>query len=140
MRPLLIAAVLAVGAAVTLPSNATAATSLFVATTGNDSNAGTQAAPLRTVQKAVDRAQPGDTIYLRGGTYAPSTNIQILKNGTSSAPITLRGYNNERVIIDGENMPHTPGAVGSSIPRAERGAIHIEGDHWRLIGLEIIHG
>jgi len=140
MRPLLIAAVLAVGAAVALPSNATAATSLFVATTGNDSNAGTQAAPLKTVQKAVDRAQPGDTIYLRGGTYAPSTNIQILKNGTSSAPITMRNYSNERVIIDGENMPYTPGAVGSSIPRAERGAIHIEGDHWRLIGLEVIHG
>jgi hypothetical protein len=140
MRPLLIAAVLAVGAAVALPSNATAATSVFVATTGSDSNAGTQAAPLKTVQKAVDRAQPGDTIYLRGGTYAPSTNIQILKNGTASAPITMRNYNNERVIIDGENMPYTPGAVGSSIPRAERGAIHIEGDHWRLIGLEIIHG
>ncbi|NGY64248.1 DUF1565 domain-containing protein [Lentzea sp. NEAU-D13] len=140
MKLLLIAAGLAVGVAVGLPSNADAATSLFVATNGSDSNPGTQAAPLKTVQKAVDRAQPGDTIYLRGGTYAPSTNVQILKNGTSSAPITLRGYNNERVIIDGENMPHTPGAVGSSIPRAERGAIHIEGDHWRLIGLEIVHG
>ncbi|WP_267897452.1 right-handed parallel beta-helix repeat-containing protein [Micromonospora deserti] len=117
------------------PTNA-----LYVATNGNDSNPGTLSAPLRTIQRAVDLAQPGYTIYLRGGTYAPSTNIQILKNGTSSQPITMRNYTNERVIIDGENMPYTPGAVDSTIPRPERGAIHIEGDWWRLIGLEIIHG
>lgn len=113
---------------------------LYVATNGNDSNAGTLAAPLRTIQRAVDLAQAGTTIQLRGGTYAPSTNVQILKNGTASQPITIRNYNGERVILDGENMPYTPGAVGSTIPRPERGAIHIEGDYWRLIGLEIIHG
>ena len=117
------------------PTNA-----LYVATNGNDGNAGSLAAPLRTIQRAVDLVQPGQTIFVRGGTYAPSTNIQILKNGTSSQPITMRNYDNERVIIDGENMPYTPGAVDSSIPRPERGAIHIEGDWWRLIGLEIIHG
>jgi hypothetical protein len=113
---------------------------LYVATNGDDSGPGTLAAPLRTIQKAVDLAQPGHTIHIRGGTYAPSTNIQILKDGTASQPITMRNYNNERVILDGENMPYTPGDVGSTIPRAQRGAIHIEGDYWRLIGLEIIHG
>ncbi|WP_082404292.1 right-handed parallel beta-helix repeat-containing protein [Saccharothrix sp. NRRL B-16348] len=116
------------------------ADSLYVATDGNDSNPGTLAAPLRTIQRGVDLAQPGYTIHVRGGTYAPSTNIQLLKNGTASQPITLRNHNGEHVVIDGENMPHTPGAVGSSIPRPERGAVHIEGDHWRLIGLEIVHG
>jgi hypothetical protein len=116
------------------------ANALYVATNGDDSNAGTLAAPLRTVQRAVDLAQPGYTIYLRAGTYAPSTNVQLLKNGTASQPIALRNYNNERAIIDGENMPHTPAPVGGSIPRPERGAIHIEGDYWRLTGLEIIHG
>jgi len=116
------------------------ATALYVATNGDDGNPGTLAAPLATIQRAVDLAQPGYTIHIRGGTYAPSSNIQILKNGTSSQPITLRNYGNERVVIDGENMPYTPGAVDSTIPRAQRGAIHIEGDWWRLIGLEIIHG
>jgi hypothetical protein len=113
---------------------------LYVATNGNDANPGTLAQPLRTVQRAVDLAQAGTTILLRGGTYAPSTNIQLLKNGTASQPITLRNYQNERAIIDGENMPHTPAPVDGSIPRSERGAVHIEGDNWRLIGLEIIRG
>jgi hypothetical protein len=115
-------------------------TTLYVAANGSDSNPGTLAAPLRSIQRAVDLAQPGYTIEVRGGTYAPSTNIQLVKNGTSSQPITLRNYNGERVIIDGENMPHTPAPVGGSIPRPERGAVHIEGDNWRLAGLEIIHG
>jgi hypothetical protein len=113
---------------------------LYVAGDGNDSNPGTLAAPLRTIQRAVDLAQAGTTIQVRGGTYAPSANIKLLKSGTASQPITLRNYNGERVVVDGENMPYTPGAVGSSIPRAERGAVHIEGEHWRLIGLEIVHG
>ncbi|HET9139421.1 right-handed parallel beta-helix repeat-containing protein, partial [Actinophytocola sp.] len=71
---------------------------------------------------------------------APTTNLQLIKNGTSTQPITLRNYNGERVIIDGENMPHTPAPVDGSIPRPERGAIHLEGDNWRLTGLEIING
>ncbi|HZM82381.1 MAG TPA: right-handed parallel beta-helix repeat-containing protein [Candidatus Limnocylindrales bacterium] len=114
---------------------------LYVSPSGNDSNPGTTlTAPLRTVQRAVDLAIPGTTILLRAGTYAPSTNIQVLKNGTASQPITMQNYNNERAIIDGENMPHTPDPSGGSIPRPERGAIHLEGDFWRFIGLEIVHG
>lgn len=116
------------------------AAALYVSPSGNDANAGTLAAPLRTIQRGVDLAQPGTTIYLRGGTYAPGTNIQLLKNGTASQPYTLRSYAGERAVIDGENMLHTPAPVGGSIPRAERGAVHIEGEYWRLIGLEIIHG
>lgn len=113
---------------------------VYVATNGNDGNPGTLSQPVRTVQRGVDLAEAGTTIFIRGGTYAPSTNIQLLKNGTPSQPITMRNYNDEPVIIDGENMPFTPGEVDSSIPRPERGAIHIEGDWWHLIDLEIIHG
>lgn len=143
LKLLAVGAAFAVSAVLALPlpgSAAAIADPLHVATNGVDSNPGTLAAPLRTIQKAVDLALPGSTINLRGGTYAPSTNVQLLKNGTSSQPITMRNHNGERVVIDGENMPYTPGAVGSTIPRPERGAIHIEGDYWRLIGLEIIHG
>ena len=137
-----LAAALGAGAAPAAAADpvSVSATTLYVATNGNDANPGTAAQPLATIQKAVDLAQAGTTIAVRGGTYAPSTNIQLLKSGTASEPITLTAYNGERVVIDGENMPYTPGAVGSSIPRAQRGAIHIEGEYWRISGLEIIHG
>jgi hypothetical protein len=117
-----------------------AATTLYVATNGNDANAGTPAAPLATIQKAVSLVTAGGTIAVRGGTYPLSTNIQITKSGTASAPITLTGYQSEKVIIDGEALPYTPGAVGSTIPSAGRGAIHMEASYWRIAGLEIVHG
>jgi hypothetical protein len=116
-------------------------TVLTVAANGNDSNSGSLSAPLRTVQRAVDLAGPGTTIQIRGGTYAPSTNIRIIgKNGTSSQPITMRSYNGEKVVIDGDNMPHTPAPLGGSIPRRERGAIHVDANWWRFIDIEITNG
>jgi hypothetical protein len=139
------AAALAAAAALLLlgalaqPASAQTAT-LTVATDGNDTNPGTLAAPLRTLQHAVDLAEPGTVIQIRGGTYAPETNIRVLESGTASQPITMRAYQDEHVVIDGENMPWTPGELGSTIPRIERGALHVEGDWWRFEGLEIIHG
>ncbi|MFI7542349.1 right-handed parallel beta-helix repeat-containing protein [Actinoplanes sp. NPDC049599] len=119
---------------------AAAATTYYVATTGNDGNAGTQAAPLATIQRAVSLVPASGTIAVRGGTYALTTNIQITRSGTAAAPITLTAYQGEKVTIDGEALPYTPGAVGSTIPSAGRGAIHMEASYWRLTGLEIVHG
>ena len=45
------------------------AAEFHVATKGNDANPGTPAAPLRTIQRAADRAQPGDVITVHAGTY-----------------------------------------------------------------------
>ncbi|MFK3983134.1 right-handed parallel beta-helix repeat-containing protein [Micromonospora sp. NPDC050397] len=114
--------------------------SLVVATNGDDSAPGSLERPLRTIQRAVDLAQPGDTIAVRGGTYAPTGNIRITRSGTATAPITLTGYGTERVLIDGEQMPHTPAPLDGSIPNAERGAIHMAASYWRLVGLEIANG
>lgn len=46
-----------------------AANAWYVAPTGSDNNAGTQAAPFQSVTKAQSVAATGDTVYLRGGTY-----------------------------------------------------------------------
>jgi hypothetical protein len=119
---------------------AAAVTSLVVATNGDDGNTGTEAQPLRTIQRAVDLAQPGTVISVRGGTYPLTRNVQITRSGTSGQPITLTRYGSERVVIDGEALPHTPAPVGGSIPRAERGAIHLAASYWRLAGLEIVNG
>ncbi|CUA66863.1 hypothetical protein RSOLAG22IIIB_00312 [Rhizoctonia solani] len=116
------------------------ATAIYVSPTGNDSAAGTLAAPLKSIQRAIDKAVAGDTIYLRGGTYALTTNLQITKSGTASAKYTLTNYQTEKVIIDGEGLPYTPAPVGGSIPEKSRGILHIEGSYWRLIGLELVNG
>lgn len=80
-----------------------AARDIFVSPDGSGS--GTLDAPFGSIQDAVDDAEAGDTIYLREGTYAPDANIQVGKSGTSSAPITVKPYEGEKVIVDGENMP-----------------------------------
>jgi hypothetical protein len=79
------------------------AKNIYVSPTGNGS--GTLESPYGSIQTAVNAAAAGDTIYLRAGTYAPSANIQVAKNGTRTAPISVRPYQNEKVVIDGENMP-----------------------------------
>ncbi|WP_079052458.1 right-handed parallel beta-helix repeat-containing protein [Streptomyces regalis] len=121
-------------------SEASGATTLVVATDGSDSAPGTLAQPLRTIQRAVDLARPGDVITVRGGIYALTDNITITASGTASQPVSLGPYQGERVVVDGEQLPasHTP--VGGSIPRAERGAIHMEASYWRISGLELVNG
>jgi hypothetical protein len=80
-----------------------AAKNIYVSPTGKGS--GTLESPYGSIQDAVNAAAAGDTIFLRGGTYAPSANIQVKKSGTRTAPISVRPYQNEKVVIDGENMP-----------------------------------
>ena len=65
----------------------------YVATNGSDTNDGSLANPLKTIQKAFDLAKPADIIELRGGTHE-SREIKIR---TSS--ITLRSYPGEWAII-----------------------------------------
>jgi hypothetical protein len=63
-----------------------------------------------------------------------------MKSGTAAAPYTITNYAGERVLLDAEQMPHTPAPLDASIPNAERGAIHIEASYWRISGIEIAHG
>lgn len=81
--------------------------SYYVATNGNDSNPGSIDKPLRSIQKAVNMARPGDVIYVRGGTYSES--IVIRNSGTVDKPIVLAAYPGEKPVIDGQyNLPAVP--------------------------------
>ena len=70
-------------------SPAYAATDYWVAPTGADTNGGTQTAPFKTLQKALDVAQPGTTINLAAGTYREA--VATKTAGTAAAPITIKG-------------------------------------------------
>ncbi len=69
--------------------------------------------------------KPGDTIYLRGGTYRLDTSAEPDTSyweiaGTAAAPITVRNYPGERVQIDIDYQ------------------LQVHGVHTRYIGLEFI--
>jgi hypothetical protein len=69
MAAIAVAPAATVAVAVTT-SDAVAASAYYVAPNGNDSAAGTQAAPWASIAHAQAVARPGDTVYFRGGTYA----------------------------------------------------------------------
>ena len=77
--------------------------SFYVATTGNDSNPGTQAAPWRTVQHAADTARAGSTVNVRGGIYEELVSINASGNA-SDGFITFRSYPGETAILDAEHF------------------------------------
>ncbi|MGI5213960.1 right-handed parallel beta-helix repeat-containing protein [Plantactinospora sp. CA-290183] len=128
------------GSAAPFPGALTAGPELFVAPTGDDANPGSIDQPLSSLHRAVELATPGTTIQLRAGTYAPGTNIRIMKDGTAAQPYTITAYRGEQVLLDGENLPHTPAPVDGSIPNLERGVLHIEADFWRIVDIEIANG
>lgn len=60
---------------------------LYVAPTGQDSNAGTAAAPLQTLQAAANRVAAGDTVIVSAGTYR---GFNLTKSGAADARITFQ--------------------------------------------------
>lgn len=72
---------------------------IHVAVTGNDANAGTAAAPLKTIAKATPTAKPGDCVLVHAGTYAESTTIGFFAEGTASAPIVVRSVDGRGAAI-----------------------------------------
>ena len=64
---------------------------------GNDSNDGLSASsPFKTIQKAADLTNPGDTVQIMNGVYTNSNPngqvVKITRSGTESAWITYKAY------------------------------------------------
>src|SRR4028118_695384 len=94
------------------------ASSYYVSTKGNDANRGTSLrAPLRTIQKAVDAAKPGDIVLVRGGTYGET--VSTSRSGTPNARITIQNYKNEAVTVSGiDPIVGAWTSVGNEVYRA----------------------
>jgi alpha-N-arabinofuranosidase len=87
---------------ITLAAAAQAA-EIHVAVNGVDSNPGTRTAPLRTVQRAADLAQPGDIITVHAGVYRER--IHPPRGGVSDAKrITYQAALGEKVEIKGSEV------------------------------------
>lgn len=109
-------------------SSLTQAATYYVATSGSNSNPGTFAAPFATLQKAHDVANPGDTIYMRGGTYI-AQQVSVSRNGVSGGYINVVNYPGEVPILDAVN-DNRPGAA----------AIRVSASWWHFKGLEVRNG
>ena len=72
----------------------------YVSMTGSDSNPGTIGLPFATIGKAADVLEPGDTCYVREGTYHQTASITGL-SGLEGAEIIFQPYPGETVLFDG---------------------------------------
>lgn len=75
----------------------------YVATGGDDGNAGSMDKPLRTIGKALGLVSPGDSVIVRGGTF--SEKVVIARTGAQGKYITLKAYPGEIPVIDGTGLP-----------------------------------
>jgi hypothetical protein len=71
----------------------------WVSPHGNDAHTGIQAAPWQTLRKAAAQAAPGDTIFLRAGTYGET--LRPARSGEPDKPIRFVGAPGERPILSG---------------------------------------
>ena len=115
---------------------AASANDIHVATTGNDDNAGTEAAPLLTIHKAMEIVQPGDRILVHEGTYMISKRIKIpALNTNPDLRCELRAWPEDavgKVIIDGTNMN-----PASEIEFKQSRCIYVDhlANYWTFYGL-----
>jgi hypothetical protein len=82
-----------------LLANGLGAGEFYVSPAGDDANPGTEAKPWRTVQGAVNRLQPGDTLSLRGGVYREA--VVVPRSGVAGKPIVIKAYRDERAVVSG---------------------------------------
>ena len=100
-------------------------TSLYVSLDGDDNAAdGSIDLAFRTLQAAVDHAEPGDEIVLRAGTYTGGVTIY-------DSHITLRSHDGERAKIQ---VPIDDPSMHQVI------RFHIDADHGRISNLELQGG
>jgi uncharacterized protein YjdB len=95
------------------------------AAAGNDANAGTSAAPWRTLQHAADVTSPGDTVIVNDGVYTGGGNVvTISRSGTAAGWLVFRAAHLWGAVIDGQNNSSTVG-------------IEINGNYVRVEGFEV---
>ncbi len=76
--------------------------SFYVAPAGSDLAAGTQAAPFRTLGRAMKALAKGDTLLVRGGVYNENLEIATASgyaSGERGNPITVKAYPGESAVL-----------------------------------------
>ena len=109
-----------------IATGAEAGRALVVAPNGDDANIGTVLAPLQSIHKAIQIAEPGDTVFVRNGRYPAGTVIKA--RGSEHKPIVIRNFPNERPVIDGR------GVAGSGLILDNAQHVTVRGFEIRAVG------
>jgi hypothetical protein len=110
-----------------LPITSIRAATYYVDPKGSDAAAGAIDQPFASLKKGNDKAAAGDTVYIRGGTYAMSAAISITKSGISDSKRTcFWAYQNEKPVFDFTGVSATISA-----------GINISGSWVHIKGLEV---
>ncbi len=93
------------------------ANTYYVATNGSNDNPGTLEQPFASINDATNKVQPGDKVYVRGGTYNLNREVWIGNSGTADQRIVFESYPGETAILDGSNLGafYIVGIVGQYI-------------------------
>jgi parallel beta-helix repeat protein len=102
------------------------AATYFVATNGNDTTGtGAIGAPFRNLGKALSVMGPGDTVFLRGGTYSTPTAFTV-PCGAPNLPLSIRNYQTETVILSQNSTADRP---VMNVGTGQCGHVVIEGSY-----------
>lgn len=120
----------AAGAGGSAGASAPSGTELWVSPTGDDAAQGTQAAPFKTLTKAVAAIRPGMTIRVLPGTYASTETVKLAADGSMDQPLRIfAAEGGERPVFDFSAQPR-----GQSSARG----FEISGTYWHIKGLELM--
>ncbi|MCL4529955.1 MAG: DUF1565 domain-containing protein, partial [Chloroflexi bacterium] len=75
----------------------------YVSINGLDANPGTETAPWRHIQYAMDRVSAGSTVYVMNGVY--NETVTFRRSGASGSYIVLQNYPGHAPVIDGTGLP-----------------------------------
>lgn len=111
------------------------AADLYVAPDGSATAPGTLAAPT-TLERALPLVAPGDTIFLRGGTYAFAAQLTIPRenSGTAAAPKKLFAYTPPGAAPE---RPHFDFSGQAYAKNNNVRGLQLNADHWHVRGLEV---
>lgn len=103
---------------------------------GNDNNPGTREAPFFNVSKAVSLMEPGDTVFLRGGTYRYNATITLASKGSPQERFCIFNFPGEKPVLNFYDIFSDYSGISATDRGYARGFI-IKGDYYHLKGLEI---
>lgn len=123
---------------VLLSSRLYAANYYIAASGGGDGNNGSIGSPWATFAHALPQLEPGDTLFVRGGTYYQNIYVEsTFSDGTANAHIVIQNYPGEQPIIDGDFSQWSGGAAYWEAWLDNWGMVALSADYWDCVGLEI---